>query len=91
MKKIRSSFVWLSVCDNEYQIEGFIHPGQPAPPQDGARFQEPDDPDTFEFVSATMLLGGCVFGESDFSEAELSDIAIAAFDNAEIETYDAGE
>ena len=84
MKKSKVSFTFTHpAVETEYHVEGFIHHGAPGQRVGSARFQEPDDPDEWEFVSATMVIGGRVFTESDFSEAELELIENEAFENAE--------
>ncbi len=76
------SFTWSNPgSEIEYHISGVILPGRPGTRHGFDRFAEPDEPDEFQFVSATMVIGGKVFGESDFSEAEMEGIEAAAFES----------
>lgn len=84
MKKSKVSFTFTHPSLKiDYHVEGFIHHGAPGQRVGSARFQEPDEPDEWEFISATMVIGGKVFTESDFSEDELELIENEAFENAE--------
>lgn len=82
MKKIKVLAYWPHpMSGNEYRIEATIWPGSPAPPQDFARFQEPDDPDTIEINNVTLL--GVPFGLDCFSDEEIKGIKSACFESAE--------
>ena len=76
------SFTWSNPgSEIEYHISGVIHPGRAGTRHGFDRFAEPDEPNTFEFGSATIVIGNEVFFESDFSETELEEIEAAAFES----------
>ena len=80
--KTSVSFTWSNPgSEIEYHISGVIHPGRVGTRQGFDRFAEPDEPDEFQFLKATMVIGGKVFVESDFSEAEMDEIEAAAFES----------
>lgn len=73
------SFTWSNPgSEIEYRISGVINPGRAGTRHGFDRFAEPDEPNEFQFVSATMVIGGKVFFESDFSEVEMDEIEAAA-------------
>ncbi len=73
------SFTWSNPgSEIEYHISGVIHQGRVGTRQGFDRFAEPDEPDEFQFLKATMVIGGKVFVESDFSEVEMNEIEAAA-------------
>jgi len=82
MNNIKVTATWTHPeSDQVYTIEATIAPGQPAPPQDFARFQEPDDDDEIQITS--IKNGDGI--ETDllyFSVDEIEQIVIACLDSA---------
>lgn len=74
------SFTWSNPgSETEYYITGVIHPGRPGTRQGFDRFAEPDEPDEFEFVSAT--LNNEPVEDGWFSDDEFELIEAAAFES----------
>lgn len=91
MRKSKVIFDFIHPDTQEdYHVEGYVHHGTPGIREPGARFAEPDEPDEWEFIRATLVTGQ-VLTESDLSESELDAIETAAFMDAEIQDWDGGD
>lgn len=87
MNKQQVTFNFLCENDYEYTVVANVLFGSSAPPQNFARFQEPDDPDEVEILSITYESGE-EFDFESFSEYDQNRMEEMALEQAdEYEDY----
>lgn len=82
MSKKQVTFQFLCEKDYEYTVVANVIFGASAPPQNFARFQEPDDPDEVEILSITYESGEQFEFES-FSESDQNRMEEMALEQAD--------